>query len=668
MSTREKPANIVVALAGNPNVGKSVIFNNLTGSRQHIGNWPGKTIEKAEGLCSFNGIEIYVIDLPGTYSLTAYSIEERIARDYIIYEKPDVVVDIVDASNLERNLYLTLQLIELGANVVLALNKVDLIETADVKINVELLREKLGVPVVVTVAPKKKGMKELCETIIKASKQPTHKVVEYDPKVEEYIKKVEQFVKDRITRGLSPRWVAIKLLEGDKDVLKKVSSSLGEEDLPEVEKVRKEFIKEFGDPETVLANERYKVIERILEGVLLKARGLTTSDILDQAFLDTVFGIPIFLAMLWILFQFAFMVSAPFSDFLGDVFAWVSQALTGVTGINWLDYLFFGNYGVLNGVGTVLSFVPLIFTLFFALSILEDFGYMARASFLMDKIMGKFGLPGRAIISMILGFGCNVPAVYSTRTIPDEKERIAAIVVNPLMLCSARLVFFSAIVMTFWGKMGGDIIFSLYVLGILLALAVSTVLRKTMLKGEALTFIVELPQYLMPVLYVALSKAWSRTKLFFTKAGKIIFPGIVILGLLSIFTPSASFTDNVEESIIAAVGKSAQPLFTPLGWDWRLVVAAIFGFIAKEIVLGAMALLYGVSEEGIGEKMVSLYDPLTMYAYMVFILIYVPCIVTIAAIKHEAGTKWALFTVFYELLLAYGMAWLIISIGRLMGV
>jgi len=660
---------IKVALAGNPNVGKSVIFNNLTGSNQHIGNWPGKTIDKAEGTLSFEGRNIYIVDLPGTYSLTAYSIEELIARDYIIYERPDVVVDVVDASNLERNLYLTLQLLELGANVIIALNKSDLAESSGLKVDIEILSKKLGVPIVETVAPKKKGMRELCKAIVEIVENPKKNVITYSSEVENYINKVMDLIQDALLKELNPRWAAIKLLEGDEKVWSLVTKILDSERITKVEDIRRSFKESLGDPEVVFAEERYKTIKKILqEAVIVAAEKVTVSDILDEALLDRALGIPVFVVMLWAMFQFAFIFSAPFCDFLGGLFTWFAGKLSGLTGIEWLDYLLFGDYGVLNGIGTVLSFVPLIAVLYFALSLLEDFGYMARAAFLMDEIMRKFGLSGRAIISMILGFGCNVPAVYSTRVIPDENDRITAIVISPLMLCAARLTFFSAIVSAFFGKAGGDVLLSLYLLGVILALVIAIVLRKTVLKGAASPFVLELPPYQLPVIKVALFKAWGRAKMFFTKAGKVIFPGILVLGVLATTTPSLTFTTDVENSIAATIGKAALPLVAPLGWDWRFVVAALFGFVAKEIVLGASALLYGVSEEMIAEKMATMYDPLTMYSYLVFVLIYVPCIVTLGAIKQEAGTKWVIFTVVYEILLAYIMAWLVLIVGHLLGV
>ena len=656
---------IRVALAGNPNVGKSVIFNNLTGAHQHIGNWPGKTVDKAEGTLNFKGKEIYVIDLPGTYSLTAYSIEELIARDYIISEKPDVIVNVVDASNLERNLYLTLQLLELGVNVIIALNKIDLAERENTKIDIDALSKKLGIPVIPTVAPRKEGMEELCNAVIEYSKKPVRKGIRYSEKIEKYIKKIEEVIEEKLPEEINTRWAAIKILENDEEIKKKIKD---EELLSKCEEIRKSMREELGDTEIAIADERYELIKNLCSDILLKGKKVTASDLIDQVLLDKIFGILIFISILWATFQFAFIFSAPFCDFLGDGFAVLSSALSGLTGINWLDYLFFGDYGVLNGLGMVLSFVPLIVILYFALSLLEDFGYMARAAFLMDKFMRKVGLSGRTIIPMIMGFGCNVPAIYATRTIPDEKDRLVAIVTNPLMLCGARLVFFSAIVGAFFGEAGGDVLLSLYLLGILLAFAVAITLRKTILKGRASPFILELPPYQMPVPKVSLSKAWARGKMFFTKAGKVILPGILLLGVLLITSTNFTYTENAENSLVAALGKFFLPLVAPLGWDWKLLVAAIFGFVAKEIVLGASALLYGASEGTIATTMASMYSPLVMYAYMVFILIYVPCIVTLGAIKQEAGWKWTIFTLIYEVGLAYVMAWIVLGAGHLLGV
>ena len=655
---------IRVALIGNPNAGKSVVFNNLTGGHQHVGNWPGVTVDRAEGTLNYGKDEIYIVDLPGTYSLTAYSIEELIARNYIISEKPDVVVDIVDASNLERNLYLTLQLLELGANVVVVLNKMDLAEKKNIKIDIEALKKKLGIPIVPTVAPRKEGMEELVKTIIKSARNPRKVELRYNEKIELYIKNVEEILCGNIPGGMEPRWVAIKLLENDEDIRKKVDPSV----LSKCDKIREEMKNKLGeDPEIAIADARYELTSEICSNILQKEEVVTASDILDQVLLDKYFGVPIFISILWAIFQFGFMVSAPFCDFLGDGFAALSGALSGLTGIRWLDYLFFGDYGIINGLGMVLSFVPLIVLLYFALSLLEDFGYMARAAFLMDKLMRRLGLSGRAVIPMVLGFGCNVPAIYATRTIPDENDRIAAMVTNPLMLCGARLTVFAALTKAAFGEMAGDVLLSLYLLGVVLAFVIAIILMHTVLKGAASPFVLELPPYQTPIPKISLLKAWERGKMFFTKAGKVILPGILLLGILLITSTNFTYTENAENSLAAALGKALLPLVKPLGWDWRLMVAALFGIIAKEVVLGSAALLYGATEDTIGDKMAAMYTPLHLYSYMVFILIYVPCIVTIGAIKHEAGGKWATFTLIYEIVLAYAMAWFVLVLGHAFG-
>lgn len=660
---------IRVALAGNPNVGKSVIFNNLTGSHQRIGNWPGKTVEKKEGIFRYDSEEIYVIDLPGIYSLTPYSVEELIARNYIIEERPDIVVVIIDASNIERNLYLLLQILELEVKIVVALNKTDLARSSNIHIDVKKLESMLGVPVIPMVAPKKLGMGELCRKILEVAKSERQRVrIKYSDDFERAIHKVVKLLEgNELSKVYNARWLAIKLLEKDSEVINRVRKVAGGETiLKEVDSIRRSIEEKYGDSEIAFVDERYRIIGSIVEEVVKGEKTLTVSDYLDQAFLNRYLGMPIFISILWIIFQFTFIVSTPFSDMLGDFFAFLSERLYNLTGIKHIDYLLFGDYGVLNGIGTVLSFIPLIMALYFALSLFEDFGYMARAAFLMDKVMRGLGLTGRCIIPMILGFGCNIAGVYSARIIPAEEDRIIAIITNPLMLCSARLVTFMVIVAAFWGSIAGTIILSLYVLGIGLAVLVALVLRKVVFKGLVSPFIMELPPYQMPSLKVAFVQMWIRGSLFFKKAGTIILLGLIVIGLLSTTNASTfSFTDNIEESLVSAIGRFFQPLFSPFGWDWRLIVAIIFGFIAKEIVIGATAMLYGVSEEGLSSLVALHYDPITMYAYMVFVLIYVPCVATLAAVKHETSSwKWTFFTILYEVTLAYALSLLILFMGR----
>lgn len=659
---------IRVALAGNPNVGKSVIFNNLTGSRQHVGNWPGKTVEKKEGYASCDGEEFYVVDLPGTYSLTAYSVEELIARDFIVKEKPDVVVIVVDASNIERNLYLVLQVLELGVRAVVALNKIDLARSMGVEINVEELEKLLGIPVVPTVAPRKQGMKELCEKILEVARRGKEAPLpRYGRELEEAVGELEKILSSLELKTYNIRWLAIKLIEGDKAVEKEVERIGGSGKVIEKARgIRRRLERKYGDPEIYVINERYRVIQDIVSKAVKSARRMTVSDLLDQAFLDKYLGIPVFLTILWILFQFTFIASTPLVDLIGDLFAVLSEHLSGLTGNPYVDYLFFGEYGVLNGIGMVLSFVPLIMALYFALSLFEDFGYMARAAFLMDKIMRKLGLTGRTIIPMILGFGCNVAGIYGTRIIPEEEDRIIAVVTNPLMMCSARLAAFAVIAAVFWQNAAGSVLLSLYVAGIALAIVISLILKKLVFRGKVSPFIMELPPYQAPSLRVALTQTWMRGSLFFRKAGTVILLGLIVVGVLAATDASTfAFTDNVQNSLVAALGRALQPLFAPLGWDWRLIVAVVFGFVAKEIVIGATAMLYGVSEDEFASFIAQNYDPVTMYAYMVFVLIYVPCVASIAAIKHETGSwKWTAFTVAYEVGLAYLLSVAVTLLGR----
>jgi len=405
-----------------------------------------------------------------------------------------------------------------------------------------------------------------------------------------------------------------------------------------------------------------KIVSRTVKGV----KKLTASDLIDQAILDKYLGIPIFLTVLWWIFQFAFIGSAPFCDFLGDLFAYIGGSLTGLTGYPYIDYLLFGEYGIIQGLGAILSFVPLIMFLYFALALFEDSGYMARAAFVMDRPMRKLGLSGRTIVPMVMGIGCNVPAVYATRIIPDERDRMAAILTNPLITCGARLVLFSAIAAAFFGAYAGDVILSLYLLGYSMVFIVAIVLRKTLFRGRPSPFVIEFPIYQKPSLKVAIVRMWDRGSLFFKKAGSVILIGLLIIGLLTITDASTyTFTTNPETSLIALFGKSLLPLFKPLGWDWRLIVAAIFGFVAKEIVLGASAMLYGVGEANIASKMASMYNPINMFGYLTFIQLYIPCIVTIAAIKHETGSwKWTAFAVIYGIILAYVVNWLVLIIGH----
>ena len=498
------------------------------------------------------------------------------------------------------------------------------------------------------------------------------RVLLYREEIEREIRKVQEVLKrdEVLVSRYNLRWLAIKLLEADEDVKERVKPSpIRDEIFRVVNECRKRLSEKYGDPEVLLAEERYRVIGEIVKKVVKGVKEVTLTDLLDRVFLDKWLGIPVFLVLLWVMFRFTMSISEPLCNLIGDFFSWLSSRLAGLTGNPVVDSLFFGEYGVLNGIGTVLSFVPIIFALFFSLSILEDSGYMARAAFIMDRVMRKFALTGRTIISMILGFGCNVPAIYSTRAIPDEKDRLTAIMINPLMLCSARLTALSLMAYAFFGGMAGDAIFSLYAIGIGLAILMALFIRKVVFKGVKSPFILEMPPYQVPTLRTVLIHMWERGVLFVKKAGTVILLGLIVVGILShLQWGSWTWGEDVANSVVGVLGRVLQPVFSPLGWDWRLAVAAFFGFVAKEIVIGSMAMLYGVSEEGLVEKLSSTYPPVVGYAYMVFVLIYVPCVVTLAAIKHETGSwKWMFFTVAYELILAYLASLVVIMAGRLMG-
>ena len=664
---------IKIALIGNPNVGKSLIFNNLTGGRAHVGNWPGKTVERKEGKCIYRGEVVEIIDLPGTYSLTAHSIDELIARDYIVEEKPDVVIDIVDASNLERNLYLTLQLLELEANVVIALNKYDVAESLGYRIDVDTLSKMLGVQVVPTVATTKEGMKELMEAAIEAAKEKKRKVIlNYGKAAEELISEIKKAIlKDKKLSSKYPaRWLAIKVLEEDEEVLKKVEKSPYRNEILDssMRSRAREILGE--DPEVFFAESRYDFISKILPKVLIGEKPLTLSDLLDMVFLNKYVGIPIFLAFWWALFRFTFDVSAPLSDMIDTLFSHLGKTLSSMTTNEQLAS--FVADGIFGGLGGVLVFLPPIFFLFFGLSLLEDSGYLARAAFVMDRIMYKLGLHGKSFIPMLLGFGCNIPGVMATRIIDSEKDRILTILINPLMSCSARLPVYILIGGAVLGSYAAAGTYAMYMLGITLAIIMALLFRRTIpyFKGKPSPFILELPMYSKPVLKSTLIHMWERGSLFLKKAGTVIFIGIIIVWFLS----SHPWSEPLEKTYLAAFGRNLEPIFRPLGFDWRGAVALFFGFIAKEIVVGSFAIIFGLGEKSEIEEIQKIirnegvFTPLTGLAFMAFTLIYIPCIATVGAIYRETNSwKWTLFSIIYGLILAYFTSWIIIGIGHMLG-
>ena len=655
-----------VAIIGNPNVGKTTLFNALTGEKQHVGNWPGVTVEKMEGYGKVDGKRVHYIDLPGVYSLSAYSIDEKIARNFILTEGPDVVVDIVDATNLERNLYLTLQLLELKATVVIALNFMDEVEKRKMSIDVKKLQDFLGVRIVPVVAREGRGIEELKKAIVETAQYGVIRKIEvgYGRDVERAILEIESMLADEkikcrhcpfaklcLGSDRERHWVSTRLLEGDDEANRVV-----EEDIAiRAMELRRELEKKYGDMAAYFARKRYELIGSIVKQCVKKEEMEETfSDKIDRVLLDKYLGIPIFFVIMWLAFKLTFDVAAPFMTLIEKSFEVLGGMVASSIPNDILASLI--GEGIIGGVGSVLVFVPNIFLLFFILALLEDSGYMARAAFVMDRVMYRIGLHGKAFIPMLLGFGCNVPAIMATRTMEDERDRLLAILINPLMSCSARLPVYILFAGIFFAGREAGVIMSMYLLGILLAVIMALLLRKILFRGKPSPFIIEMPPYRLPTLKNIVSTTWNRGKMFIKKAGTIILLGVVIIWFL------ANFPDgDIEESYLAMIGRVMQPLFSPLGWSWRAVVALLAGIVGKEIVVGSLGALYG------GNLSVALaadFTHIQAFAYMAFVLIYVPCIATLAAIWQETrSVKWTLFTITYEILLAYGIALAIVLIG-----
>ncbi len=660
--------SINIALAGNPNTGKSTVFNALTGLKQKIGNWPGVTVEKKEGKRRFNNFELSITDLPGTYSLSASSIDEQIARDFIVHDTPEVVVQIVDASNLERNLYLTTMLKELGARVVIALNMMDLLEKDGSSINVQKLSTEIGIPIVPMIANKKIGIDDLenaIESVYQEDQKPMK--IRYSKEIEETLLKIQNILVTipSIPTNFNLRWLAIQILQNNTEIPTLLERwSVKDTNIGELTSFGKE------DYEAEIIDSKYDYISKITSKVWKKGEtNVTRSDLIDQVVTHKWLGIPIFLLVMWGSFQFVFAVSVPFMELIDMFFGWLAGLLVDNIQIEWLGSLL--GDGIVGGLGAVLIFVPPIFTMFFILSILEDSGYLARAAFVMDKLMVKFGLHGHSFIPMLLGFGCNVPAIMSTRSLKDKKDRMITILINPFMSCGARMPVFILFAGLFFGASAGTVIFALYILGIVVAILTAILLRKTFFKGKSAPFIMELPQYHTPKLKSATIAMWDKGKMYLKKAGTIILIGVMFVWFLAAM-PFGGVEYGGPDTWLAAVGTFFEPIFRPLGFDWRIVVALIVGFIAKELVIGSLGTIVGGSGSEEGIKSAILADggfyALNSLSLMVFTLLYVPCAAVVGVMKKETGSwRWTIFSIVYSTVIAWLFAFAVFQIGSLLG-
>lgn len=677
--------SINIGLIGNPNVGKSTLFNALTGSHQHVGNWPGKTIEKKEGEFIFQDKKIRLVDLPGCYSLTAYTEEEAVTFEFIQNEKPDTIIQIIDAQNLERNLFLTIQLIELGAPLVLALNMADLAEKEGIKINVQELALLLNVPVVVIDAKTKKGI----DSLMRASfKQALSKNVcrpaklTYGRDINDELNKISSFLnnqKDLAQKEID--WTAIKLLEGDWRAVKNIRKKSY---FPELKDLVRQSIARLGtvfnkNINTILANTRYGFIRGLCQDAVIRKKVSAHkkwSEKFDNIVMNKFAGLPIFLFVAWIIFQITFKVSEPLTGLLEKLFIFLGDkasfflAAAGMP--DWSISLIVD--GIIGGVGGVLVFIPIIGILFFLIALLEDTGYMARVAYIMDKLMHRIGLHGKAFIPLILGFGCNVPGIMATRTLRTKKDRLLTILISPFISCGARLPVYALFTAVFFSAYQGWVIFSLYLLGIILAIAMGLIFKKIFFKKLSSPFVIELPPYRLPSLQGLLIHVWENLWSFIKKAGTIILVFSIIIWFIASVPFGVAY--GSQDSLAGKMGQTISPVFKPLGFDnWQSSVALLFGFVAKEVVVGTFGTLYNVddieSEEGesfLGNALQNDFTPLSSYAFMVFVLLYVPCVAVLAVVKRETNSwKWPLFMVGYTTTIAWVMAFIIYQGGKLIG-
>ncbi|GAB6161402.1 Fe(2+) transporter permease subunit FeoB [Desulfothermus naphthae] len=709
--------NITIALIGNPNCGKTTLFNHLTGANLKVGNWPGVTVEKKTGTYLFNGKKVDIVDLPGIYSLSASSLDEKIARDYVLSQEADVIINILDASNLERNLYLTYQLLEMGAPVIIALNMMDIVKDSGISIDIKTISETLKCPVVPIIAKKGEGIDVLKEKIDEMTNnmEKENFQINYNPPIKWAIEKLKCSLPNDVN-NINKEWIILKLLEGYDEIISRFKYDLGSE-LDEV----KESIKEKTgmDSDAFVASSRYMAIEDLCKKAIKKPKmiGKTITDTIDSIVLNRYLGIPIFLLAMYITFMFTINVGGSFIDFFDILFGTLfvdgpSHFLENLKTPQWLITILCNGIG--GGIQTVATFIPPIGFMFLCLSILEDSGYMARAAFVMDRLMRAIGLPGKAFIPMLVGFGCNVPAIMATRTLENEKDRLLTIAMNPFMSCGARLPVYALFGAAFFGTGSSNLIFLLYLIGILMAILTGILLKNTVLKGEISPFVMELPPYHMPTIKGVLFHTYDRLKVFLIKAGKVIIAIVVVLSFLnSIGTDGTFGHEDSGSSVLAKIGKSITPILHPLGIEkdnWPATVGLFTGIFAKEAVVGTLNSLYGAelkanteTEEesfsllqGIKDAFASIPENLSglastitdpfgigsaaeeppedveptaleimrnhfhgkigAFAYLLFVLLYIPCLVAVAAIYREANFRWAMFIVIYTVTLAWSVS------------
>lgn len=666
--------HIVFALAGNQNCGKTTLFNQLTGSNQHVGNFPGVTVDRKSGMIKgYPGTE--VVDLPGIYSLSPYTSEEIVSRQFILEEKPSAIINIIDATNIERNLYLTMQLLELNVPIVIALNMMDEMTGNGGSVLINEMEEILQVPVIPTSAAKNQGVEELAEHAVRIARLgETHGRVDFcNPKdhngaVHRAIHGIMSLVGDHAeAAGIPVRFAVTKLIEGDPLVTKALALTENEEEM--VEKITRQMEEECGmDRSAAMADMRYTFIRRLCHQTVIKpkeSKERIRSQKLDRFLTGKWTAIPAFVAIMGLVFWLTFNVIGAFFQNLLDegiqiITHWTDQWLAAMDVATPIHSLIID--GVFTGVGSVLSFVPIVVVLYLFLSLLEDSGYMARVAFFMDKLLRRVGLSGRSIVPMLVGFGCSVPAIMSSRTLPSERDRKMTLLLIPFMSCSAKMPIYAFFANTFFPKYAAPVMISMYFIGILMAILIALIGKNTVFKGEAVPFVMELPNYRMPGAKSVLQLMWDKAKDFLQRAFSVIFIGTIVVWFLQNFNFSMNMVSDPQSSMLAALAGFLAPLFIPLGFgNWQMVTALISGFLAKESVVSMMAVVYG------GTAAVrSAITPLAAFTFMVFCLLYTPCIAAVATIRKEQGRGAAILMVIFQCVVAWLIAWAVHLIGSIL--
>lgn len=665
---------MIFALAGNQNCGKTTLFNQLTGSNQHVGNFPGVTVERKDGVIRGHN-SATVVDLPGIYSLSPYSNEEIVTRDFLLKEHPDAIINIVDATNIERNLYLSMQLIELNIPMVIALNMMDEVRANGGTIKIEEFQQQIGVPVVPISASKNEGVDELIDLALETAryKRLPKRQDFCSGAVHRTIHSIAHLVEDHAQRiHVPPRFAATKLVEGDEPMKKALALSANEIDMinHDVTEMERELQT---DREAALADMRYTFIERLCSTTVVRmgeSREHKRSVRIDYVLTGKYLAIPIFLLIMVLIFWLTFgVIGKALSDLLSmGIDTVTSAASAGLTayGINpTVKSLIID--GVFAGVGSVLQFLPTIVVLFFFLSILEDSGYMARVAFVMDKLLRKIGLSGRSFVPMLIGFGCSVPAIMATRTLSSERDRKMTILLTPFMSCSAKLPIYVVITAAFFPKHAALVMILLYVFGMLMAVLSGLLMRKTVFHGNPVPFVMELPNYRMPSAKSVTLLVWDKAKGFLVRAFTVIFAATIIIWFLQTFDSRFNVVASSKDSMLAVVGRFVSPIFAPLGFgDWRASTALLTGFTAKEAVISTLAVLTGTNTSGLGAALSGMFTPLTAFTFLIFTLLYTPCIAAISAVRHEMDSvKSAFGVILYQCGFAWIAAFVVYHIGLL---